>query len=136
MYDIVILTDHRYVNPKKTNWYIDQVLLEDKLLQDSLEEQGLKVSRKDWADPSFDWGNTKYAIFRTTWDYFERFEEFFTWLEQMLRSLSIALPYMARMVRKYFSNNRLNQIFAFRMLCILSILTFSCMVLQILVLLQ
>tara|TARA_B100000945_G_scaffold217842_1_gene175796 strand:+ start:275 stop:1174 length:900 start_codon:yes stop_codon:yes gene_type:complete len=82
MFDIIILTDNRYVNPKKTNWYIDQVLLEDKLLQNELEKKGLKVCKKDWADPEFDWTSTKYAIFRTTWDYFERFNDFFSWIEK------------------------------------------------------
>ena len=81
MIDVVILTDNRYVNPEKTDWYIDQVLLEDKLLKNALEKQGLTVHKKDWADPNFDWTSTKYAIFRTTWDYFEKFEEFFSWLE-------------------------------------------------------
>ena len=81
MFDVVILTDNRYVNPTTTNWYIDQVLLEDQLLQTALEDKGLKVCKKDWADSNFDWTKTKYAIFRTTWDYFERFDEFFTWLE-------------------------------------------------------
>ena len=81
MIDVVILTDNRYVNPEKTDWYIDQVLLENKLLKNALEKQGLTVQKKDWADPNFDWTSTKYAIFRTTWDYFERFEEFFAWLE-------------------------------------------------------
>ena len=82
MYDVVILTDYRYVNPKKTDWYTDQVLLEDQLLQTALENKGLKVIKKDWADPEFDWTTTKHAIFRTTWDYFERFNEFFSWLEE------------------------------------------------------
>ncbi len=81
-YDIVILTDSRYENPEKTNWYIDQVLLEDGLVQKALEATGLKVIRKDWACKDFDWTKTKYAIFRTTWDYFDRFEEFFTWFEK------------------------------------------------------
>ena len=81
MFDVVILTDHRYVNPKKIDWYIDQVILEDRLLQTALEKKGLRVIKKDWADNHFDWTTTKYAIFRTTWDYFERFDEFFTWLE-------------------------------------------------------
>ena len=81
MFDLVILTDHRYVNPNKTDWYIDQVLLEDQLLQTALEEKGLRVIKKDWADKHFDWTTTKYAIFRTTWDYFERFDKFFTWLK-------------------------------------------------------
>jgi len=82
MYDIAILTDKRYLNPAKTDWYIDQVLLEDRLLQTALVNQGLIVCKKDWADPNFDWDTTKYAIFRTTWDYFDRFEEFFNWLEE------------------------------------------------------
>ena len=81
MFDVVILTDHRYVKPENTDWYIDQVLLEDQLLQTALEEKGLHVIKKDWADKHFDWTITKYAIFRTTWDYFERFDEFFIWLE-------------------------------------------------------
>ena len=33
MFDIVILTDNRYVNPTTTNWYIDQILLENQLFQ-------------------------------------------------------------------------------------------------------
>lgn len=82
MYDVVILTDNRYVNPTKTDWYIDQVLLEDQLLFDALTKKGLTVCKKDWADKNFDWTSTKYAIFRTTWDYFERFDEFFVWLEE------------------------------------------------------
>ena len=81
MFDVIILTDYRYVNPAKTDWYIDQVLLEDKILQTSLEKKDLKVCKKDWADKDFDWTTTKYAIFRTTWDYFERFDEFLAWLE-------------------------------------------------------
>ena len=81
MFDIVILSDHRYVNPEKADWYTQQVLDEDGLLQTALENKGLKVCKKDWADKNFDWTTTKYAIFRTTWDYFERFDEFFIWLE-------------------------------------------------------
>ena len=38
MFDVIILTDYRYVNPEKTDWYIDQVLLEDNILQTSLEK--------------------------------------------------------------------------------------------------
>ena len=81
MFDIVILTDHRYIKPKKPDWYTQQVLDEDRLLTTALEENGLKVCKKDWADNKFDWTTTKYAIFRTTWDYFDRFDEFFNWLE-------------------------------------------------------
>ena len=82
MFDVVILTDHRYINPTINNWYINQVLLEDQLIQMELENKGLKVCKKNWADPNFDWFSTTYAIFRTTWDYFERFDEFFTWIDK------------------------------------------------------
>ena len=47
MFDIVILTDNRYINPATTDWYIDQVLLENQLLQTALENKGLKVTKKD-----------------------------------------------------------------------------------------
>ena len=46
MFDVVILTDHRYVNPKKTDWYIDQVLLEDQLLQTALEKKRVTRYKK------------------------------------------------------------------------------------------
>ena len=82
MFDIVILTDKRYINPTIKNWYTNQVLLEDKILQDALEKKGLRVCRKDWSDTDFDWNSTKHSIFRTTWDYFERFDEFFSWIQK------------------------------------------------------
>ena len=82
MFDIVILTEDRYIQPANKDWYIDQVLLEDELLQTALEKKGLRVCRKDWADPKFNWKNTEYAIFRTTWDYFERLDEFYCWIEK------------------------------------------------------
>ncbi len=82
-FDVVILTESRYVNPKKINDYIQNVLTEDGLLQEALEALGLKVTRKDWADPDFDWSSTKCAIFRTTWDYFDRLDEFKFWLDKV-----------------------------------------------------
>ena len=39
MFDVVILTDHRYVNPEKVDWYVQQVLDENKLLQNALEKR-------------------------------------------------------------------------------------------------
>ena len=82
MYDVVILTESRYLNPKKTNWYIDQVLLEDNILLKELEKCNLKVIKKDWSDNKFDWKQTRYAIFRTTWDYFDKFDIFIKWFEK------------------------------------------------------
>ena len=80
-YDIVILTDHRYVNPKEVTAYNANVLLEDQLVQDALEKQGFRTHRKSWDDATFDWSTTRFALFRTTWDYFDRFDEFSLWLD-------------------------------------------------------
>ena len=82
MYDVVILTDHRYENPKKIDWYIQQVLTENKLLKKELELLGLNVIIKDWNSKKFDWSKAEYAIFRSTWDYFDNFKLFSNWLEK------------------------------------------------------
>ena len=81
MTDITILTDDRYINPKK-DWYTEQVIIEDELLKQNLTSLGLKVNRKSWSDKSYKWEDTKFAIFRTTWDYFDRYDEFFKWIEK------------------------------------------------------
>jgi len=80
-YDIIILTQQKYIDPVHLDVYIQNVLIEDELVQKNLEALGLKVRRVSWDDDSFDWTTTKYALFRATWDYFDRFPEFSKWLE-------------------------------------------------------
>ena len=87
MFDVVILTDYRYEKPKKKNWYINQVLKEDQILLDALCGKGLKVCKKDWNCKKFNWKKTKSAIFRSTWDYFEKFDEFFYWKEKNKKNI-------------------------------------------------
>jgi glutathione synthase/RimK-type ligase-like ATP-grasp enzyme len=82
-FDIVILTDQRYDQPQKLTPYIENVLKEDDLIQTALEALGYKVWRTHWDQPTFDWSTTQSVLFRTTWDYFNRFEEFFAWLNQV-----------------------------------------------------
>ena len=36
-YDVIVLTEEKYVNPPKTDWYVEQVLKEDQLVMDALE---------------------------------------------------------------------------------------------------
>ena len=79
-FDIVLLTDPRYVNPIKINHYVKNILLEDSLVQNALEKLKLRVHRLSWDDSNFDWSSTHYVLFRTTWDYFDRFDEFSVWL--------------------------------------------------------
>jgi len=80
MTDIVILSDHRYLKKIKNDWYVNQVVLENTILKNELEKLELSVEINDWKDKVYNWKNTKYAIFRNTWDYFEKFEEFNNWI--------------------------------------------------------
>lgn len=83
MFDVVILTDERYVNPQQKSEYIDNVLKEDGLVMEALEKHGLKTKKVAWSDDTFDWSTTKIALFRTTWDYSEKFLEFSDWLMEV-----------------------------------------------------
>ncbi|TKD65975.1 RimK family alpha-L-glutamate ligase [Flavobacterium sp. ASW18X] len=78
--DVVLVTDKRYLQPKE-DAYTKNVILEDQLVADALQNKGLKVGRTYWDDPNFDWGSTKYVIFRAVWDYFHRITEFKKWFE-------------------------------------------------------
>lgn len=82
MNDVVILTDHRYENPKTIDWYIQQVLTEDNLLKKELELLGHNTLIKDWKSIDSNCNKTKVAIFRSTWDYFDNFSLFINWLEK------------------------------------------------------
>lgn len=90
--DVTLLTDHRYVAPEAPNAYVQNILLEDGLVKKALERKGLKVARKDWADPDVDWSRTRLALFRTTWDYFHRFAEFSAWLDRVESMTTLVNP--------------------------------------------
>ena len=81
-YDVVVLTDSRYVNPLKTNTYISNVLREDELVINALKEKNLSIVKKDWNDSIFDWETTRSILFRSTWDYFDKFELFKKWFNK------------------------------------------------------
>ena len=81
-YDVVVVTDSRYVNPLKTNTYISNVLREDELVINALKEKNLSVVKKDWNDSIFDWETTRSILFRSTWDYFDKFELFKKWFNK------------------------------------------------------
>ena len=81
-YDVVVLTDSRYVNPLKTNNYISNVLREDEWVINALKEKNLSVVKKDWNDSIFDWETTRSILFRSTWDYFDKFELFNKWFSK------------------------------------------------------
>ena len=83
MTDITLLTCRAYYKPDNITPYIQNILLEQELLKSAFESQGLKVDITYWDNPSYEWQQTKSVLFRTVWDYFERFDEFWEWLEQV-----------------------------------------------------
>jgi len=82
-FDIIILTDSKHVNPLSIDDYTKNVIVEDALIQNALGQQGLRVLRLSWDDKDFDWSSTTYILFRSTWDYFNRFDEFSKWLSKV-----------------------------------------------------
>jgi glutathione synthase/RimK-type ligase-like ATP-grasp enzyme len=92
-YDIAILTDARYVNPSIIDEHIENVLLEDQIVKAALEKRGFTLIKVDWASKEFDWTSVEYAIFRSTWDYAERFDEFSLWCEEVQKTVQLINPY-------------------------------------------
>ena len=83
MTDITLLTCRAYYKPDNVTPYIQNILLEQELLKSAFEAQGLKVDITYWDNPTYEWQETKSVLFRTIWDYFERFDEFWECLEQV-----------------------------------------------------
>ncbi|HET9952330.1 MAG TPA: hypothetical protein VFS09_11110, partial [Candidatus Eisenbacteria bacterium] len=85
--DVALLTEQRFsaaVAPEG-DWYLANILLDDRLLTEALARRGLTAVRVDWADPAVDWSRFRGAVFRTTWNYFTRFDEFMAWFGRVER---------------------------------------------------
>lgn len=80
-FDITLLTSSQYLDAKAGDEFTENILEEDRLLSAALGKHGLKVTRTNWDNPDFNWADTKYVVFRTPWDYFNRYDEFAPWLE-------------------------------------------------------
>lgn len=80
--DVALLTDRRYTAKVASadDWYLANILQDDAHLQAALEERGISSVRVDWSDPSIEWSKFRCAVFRSTWDYFDRIDEFKAWL--------------------------------------------------------
>ncbi len=83
--DIALLTERRYLAEKapEGDWYLANILHDDRLLQATLDKLGLTSQRVDWSNLDEDWSRFRCAVFRTTWDYFDRFDEFSAWLDRV-----------------------------------------------------
>ena len=92
-YDVVLLTESRYINPIKLNPYIENVLKEDELVLNAFDKNHLKSTKKDWNDANFDWSCAKTVIFRSTWDYFDQFPNFENWLNKVQKKCQLINSY-------------------------------------------
>lgn len=92
LYDVAILTESRYESPTDQSEYVQNILEEDGLVKSALEKHGLKVIRLDWARPDFDWSTVRVALFRTVWDYFNKFDAFQKWLEHAAQQTQLINP--------------------------------------------
>ncbi|MFA6456875.1 MAG: hypothetical protein WCW40_08645 [Bacteroidota bacterium] len=91
-YDITILTAEQYLNPLQPDWYVSQILQEDKLIQTALEQNGFRVHRIDWTNKRFDWSDTTAVLFRAVWDYTQRYEEFQKFLNTVSTQTTLINP--------------------------------------------
>jgi glutathione synthase/RimK-type ligase-like ATP-grasp enzyme len=91
---IALLTDHRYLaeTAAPDDWYLGNILQDDRLLQAALRARGVSSVRVDWADSTIDWSQFACAVFRTTWDYFDRRTEFAAWLPRVARQTRLCNP--------------------------------------------
>jgi len=93
MVDVTVLTCKAYNTPEVITPYEQNILDEYEYLKKALEARGLIVTRTYWDDPNFDASQSRCVVFRTIWDYFERFEEFSTWLERVKDQTILINPY-------------------------------------------
>ena len=82
-FDIIILTESKYAESFNNTGNNENVLQEDNYVKAALENLNLRVQILAWDDRSFDWNTTKYILFRSIWDYFDRIDEFSIWLNKV-----------------------------------------------------
>lgn len=97
---IALLTDPRYtaVMAGDDDWYLQNILHEDQLLSVALKPFGIQTKRIAWCDSHVDWTRFAAVVFRTTWDYFDRFHQFSRWLNQLDQS-QVRMLNSARLIR-------------------------------------
>lgn len=80
---IALVNDHSTINAQNPNAYVRQILAEDAYLNHAFQALGATTARVDWADACVDWASFDAILIRQTWDYFERFDEFSSWLDRV-----------------------------------------------------
>ena len=92
LWDIALLTEKRYLLQKSDNWYVQNILHEDRLIAAELRLLGLSCRRVAW-DTNADLSCFKYILFRTTWNYFEKLDKFILFLKTWNKKVGFINPY-------------------------------------------
>ena len=91
MQKVALLSEKRYLKADESNWYLENIILEDKLLTRSLYKNDIIAKRVAW-DDNPDLSNFDSAIFRTTWNYFNYLDEFIKFLTTWKNKLIFINP--------------------------------------------
>jgi glutathione synthase/RimK-type ligase-like ATP-grasp enzyme len=91
---IALLTEARYAESAAAagDWYLRNILEDDRILAEALKREGFNSERVDWARHDVNWSGFRGAFFRTTWDYVERIDAFRAWLARVDRVTSLLNP--------------------------------------------
>jgi glutathione synthase/RimK-type ligase-like ATP-grasp enzyme len=71
---------------------------DEQALLPALARAGVKARPVVWSDPSVPWARFDRVVLRSTWDYFERIDEFLAWL-QRLEEMGVPLVNSPSLVR-------------------------------------
>ncbi len=61
---------------------------ENKILDKLLKDLGISAEFKVWTDENVDWSKFTHILIKSPWDYFDRYQEFVKWCQQ-IKSLDI-----------------------------------------------
>jgi O-ureido-D-serine cyclo-ligase len=61
-------------------------------LREALAQAGARVEVACWDDETVDWSTFDLALLRSTWDYWQRLDEFLTWAERASKRTALANP--------------------------------------------
>lgn len=72
-----------FITYQSTGNYSDVSEEENGNLLHFLQEKGLPVSFQIWDDPTVDWSHFDAVIMKSPWDYFDKIDAFYTWLNEL-----------------------------------------------------
>lgn len=72
-----------YVCYEDVGKYTSNVEDEDQILLDFLKSKGLNLTMEVWNDQAVNWANYDLILVKSPWDYFDKIEEFYQWLNKL-----------------------------------------------------